>query len=196
MYDLYPEIDIGFLRTLNVMDEKNYVKERGQTIASTSFIESKVLGYGFYNISTGLELMINSDLFDDLDLLNSNLKIINETNQKIDFVISHEFGHIIDIFWSLKEMDWRNQKYITAQTISNFLNNLNFSDCIVERAFLKRYKQYEIDINDIVKEIGINAINDKQEIFAESIALGYCNINSPLSLTIIKEYNKEIGKDN
>lgn len=174
----FPKTPISYLKEIRVV--KSMPHNHKNVIASTKL-------YGFFDLlfpSKGTYMVLDASIFSDETVLRKSLWNITKTNQLIEFVIAHEFGHVVDFWHSFGSYD-----KICCSNIEK-TSLLLASDVIVNKAFVNIPNCKEISLQYIIEQIGEDAAEDTQEIFAEAFALHYCGIDSELSMQIIDEYRK------
>lgn len=112
----------------------------------------------------------------------------------IEFSICHEFGHILDIYFSLRYDSLGFRENVPENEIIDFLNTIPLSNKLVEQAIIayinnigKSHKETLLS-----EKMGYTASKDNTEAFAESIAFHYFTKNNLISNYIIEEYRRSI----
>ena len=112
----------------------------------------------------------------------------------IEFSICHEFGHILDIYFSLRNGFLGFRENVSENEIIDFLNTIPLSNKLIEQAI----DIYNNRIGKSHKEtllsekMGYTASKDNAEAFAESIAFNYFTKSNLLTNYIIEEYRMSI----
>lgn len=194
LFKKYNFIPFRYLKKIIVLTESTYISQRRLyenceynyddiPIAETSLLLDEELD-NYYNLYHTI-IFLNSTY---LNKINKYLKVIKEPENKIKFVIAHEFGHIIDFYLSITS---RLSKYCDSINYNSYkvlTSRFDFSKEIIDPIIIKKYGQlkYELAENDIGS---FNNMNNA-EFFAESIALNYCEINTSLSEEINLKFEK------
>lgn len=195
LMQLYQEIKPGYISKISCLSNGEFIKrisikendedEPNTVIAFTDF----VLDSNYTNVyyQHHIEIIINESC---TKRIKKFLKPINKPKNLIHFLIAHEFGHVLEIFYQSKKLELEKQEIpFNYIQYNNFMDDLSFSKSIVDEATYKRFLTYDIKVGKI--EIGNLKPYNQSEILAEAVALDYCKINTKYSFLIVNELNKK-----
>ena len=177
LYEMYPEIKLGMLDLIKV--QKSF--QRNNQIAITSFYFEK---FELVDI-TRLGILINANFFNDVKTfadVKSSTYINISLNDFVEWVISHEFGHVLDIHYSILLEKLNKCRFVEIKTAEKILNNLIFSNEII--------KTIQEDKTFNAREMSRYATKNHSETFAEAIAFGYFNSDNESSKKVLEEFQK------
>ena len=111
------------------------------------------------------------------------------SNNFVKWIIAHEFGHLIDITYSLK---YKNAvRLMKKDDINDFLKNLTLSNEILYSIFYGYNEFDEISEKRLMSEYSTKS---NCETFAEAVACGYFKSKNKLAQKILEEFEKRREK--
>lgn len=169
LYKKYSEIPIGYIKEINL--SKNDGIAEAHLFCDKQYI---------YDTKQGICLSLNKNYFMDFALFGIKRKTTNfnvNDNEIIPFIIAHEFGHVIDIYHSLKDPCYQNKRFLSGDDLIILLETLPYSKKILEEALRNAYPELKrMNYEGFLSEtISSNASQDFGEAFAEIIALNFLN---------------------
>ena len=182
----YPEANSGSIKWIRV-EPKRYFVSAGlpnSDLAAAGFHRNRFLSQ-IVNAYEEIGIVINKDEFRNIEVYERILDKKVTHNIFIRFIITHEFGHLIDLIISGYKKESR--RYVDADLLSGKYGR-QVSEKIVNSSVRKCYGTLDIQDEILEKEIGSDVENNNGEIFAESVALEYCGLGTTLSNMIIREY--------
>ena len=182
----YQEIKIGYIYKLSALRKREYLLESNgaDSIAFTSFIPIENQ-YGRY-YTTNLQIVLNANYVRNIE---KELKTIFNPKNKVKFLIAHEFGHVLDIYYSSEFVNLNTEE--NSLIIFKFLSNMKSSKTIINNVLKNKYNKIEYDKQIVESGTGLTINSDDEmysEPFAECIALDFCNINTEFSEYIVNEF--------
>ena len=185
LYKNYPELPMGFFNKLNFKEENS--------IACTAFCLNENNLYDTTNVFVSLNKFYFLDT-NNFKIKKAATNIDITLDDYIEFSICHEFGHILDIYFSLRNGVLGFRENVPENEIINFLNTIPLSNKLVEQAIIayinnigKSHKETLLS-----EKMGYTASKDNAEAFAESIAFHYFTKNNLITNYIIEEYRRSI----
>lgn len=185
LYRNYPELPKGFFNRLNFKEENS--------IACTAFCLKENNLYDTTNVFVSLNKFYFLDT-NNFKIKKAATNIDIALEDYIEFSICHEFGHILDIYFSLRYDSLGFRENVPENEIIDFLNTIPLSNKLVEQAIIayinnigKSHKETLLS-----EKMGYTASKDNAEAFAESIAFHYFTKNNLITNYIIEEYRRSI----
>ena len=184
----HPEIKFKYIYKLSALRKYEYLIESNgvDSIAFTSFVPIENQ-YGRY-YTTNVQIVLNANYVRNIE---KELKTIGNPENKVKFLIAHEFGHVLDIYYSSKFVNLNIEE--NSLIIFKFLNNMELSKKIINNVLKNKYNKTEYDKQIIKIGTGL-IINSEDEMynepFAECIALDFCDINTKFSGYVINEFER------
>lgn len=191
LFKQYFFIPIGYLKEIRVYSKKEYFNltfpkdllkpKQNNTILETSLlpVDSDNLKY-YVNYSI---IIINANYIRNLK---KYLKAIVKPKNRVKYVIIHEFGHIIDFYFSITSKFKCDQ--INYMTYNAALCNLKLSKQIVDPILIK----YNYNYDETALKMGNKDLNTSSEILAETIALNNEGFKMDLSDQIYISFLNQI----
>ncbi len=188
MLEEFPEVK-GIVKEINFEKTKN-------GIAEVHFFQlDKKLHYEkaqYFDITQGLCISFNKHYFLDSNTFATKMKLENlPIDSGYVYATAHEFGHVVDIVWSMKSYKFKHPEAVTRKEVANFLYNALSSQHIIENiiwSLFPKKNRNQISINDKLSEF-----MHTSEAFAEAFAYKYCGIENTTTRLILEHYKNERG---
>lgn len=190
LYKKYTEVSVGFIQEINFNKVSNGA-------AMTYF---PLVRPNHYDTTSGVFIALNKHYFLNVEKFKN---ILYKTGLPYDagyeFTIAHEFGHIIEFHYCVKNKLIPFGTNIPEDDILMFIKNLPISKEIVSEEIVSLYPKRNprnISIEGVLSElIDSVASVDAGEAFAEAIAFNYFSIDNILVNNIIEHYKNYISKN-
>lgn len=189
LFKKYSFIPVGYLSEIKAIPKNKYIqatkieidKKSSKNIAilETSLLpeNDEKLNYKTNNVI----IYINANY---IRHIKRNLKAVKKPKNRVKYVIAHEFGHIIDFYFSITLKFKDSNIMINYNHYKYMLSNFSFSRGIVDPVLLKNKLTYE----DVALQMKYLDPISSTEFFAETIALEYNQSHIKLSKWIYDSF--------
>lgn len=180
LYQIHTKFPVGYINGIDV-------KQNMRSIACVKFPQE-----GGEIDTSHVCMSLNKSFYKNIENFRSKkcaTLIDIDIDDFIEFSICHEFGHVIDIYYSIKF-----GSTVNLDNVNYFFEKIPFSSDIINTVFKDMYpdKKYLCVESILSEEMGETASRNYMEAFAEAVAFNYFGKNNIISESIIKKYKERV----